>query len=250
MSIIVSSILIVAIGAISAWNFYISRSLSTDFESKLDADCYKRFHRSGRFKNLQLIVVMLCMGATIIFYNEWVESLEKENMTLKQSKDSAEMRFRDVLEIQEKLAAELQQLNKAALEKSVLLENNNAQKATEAHKTELEDIYNPEEQLIGNESKIDGLKKRFENILVIHLFLKKCEKTGSDDFFIIMASLSQEMASINAPGRLQHDIITAAQGSYKEIYAKSDCSDKQTDSLITQYNDYIKVLSTNALTQQ
>jgi hypothetical protein len=53
------------------------------------------------------------------------------------------------------------------------------------------------------------------------------------------------MASINAPGRMQYDILSAAKGSYTEIYSGSPCDGKEVDALLIQYNNYIKLLTTN-----
>jgi hypothetical protein len=112
----------------------------------------------------------------------------------------------------------------------------------------IEDIYNPEKVSGDNQSAMDDIKKRYEDILVIHMFLKKCARVGAGDYAIITSALAQEMASVNAPGRMQYDILTAAQGSYKEIYAQSPCRGQQVDMLDTQYKDYVKKLAANLST--
>jgi hypothetical protein len=109
----------------------------------------------------------------------------------------------------------------------------------------VESLYNPEESASGNQALLDGLKKRYEEILVTFFFLKKCNKINPTDFHVIVSALSQEMASINAPGRLEHDIVTAAQGSYKEMYSQTACNSQTIDSLYTQYSAYIASLANN-----
>jgi len=109
----------------------------------------------------------------------------------------------------------------------------------------IDDVYNPEKKGNDAQSDMDAIKKRYEDILVVYMFLKKCDKVKPEDFNTITAALAQEMASVNAPGRLQYDILTAAKGSYKEIYAGSPCNSKDIEALNTQYNDYLKALSSN-----
>ena len=64
---------------------------------------------------------------------------------------------------------------------------------------------------------MDAIKKRYEGLLVNYLFLKKCGLINAQDYHTIISALAQEMASVNAPGRLEHDIQTAANGSYEYI---------------------------------
>jgi hypothetical protein len=109
----------------------------------------------------------------------------------------------------------------------------------------MESLYNPESSANNSQAIMDGLKKRYEEILVTYFFLKKCNKISPNDFHIIISALSQEMASINAPGRLQHDIVTAAQGSYKEMYSQTACNSQTVDGLYTQYSAFITSLSNN-----
>jgi len=112
-------------------------------------------------------------------------------------------------------------------------------------KQDVTDVYSPESKSNDKESSIDAIKKRYEDILVTHMFLKKCGRVSASDYPIITAALAQEMASLNAPGRLQYDIQTAAEGSYNELYARTSCEGSGIEALNEQYNDYIKALSKN-----
>ena len=109
----------------------------------------------------------------------------------------------------------------------------------------VENLYNPEQSTYSNQSSMDALKKRYEEILVTYFFLKKCNRNDALDFHIITSALSQEMASVNAPGRLQHDIVTAAQGSYREMYYNTPCDSQIVEALSKQYKAYIASLSVN-----
>ena len=107
----------------------------------------------------------------------------------------------------------------------------------------MEDIYNPERASNDPTSNMDNIKKRYEDILVIYMFLNKCGKVNAADYNIITSSLQQELVSAQAPPRLQNDIFTAANGSYKEIYSQSSCTGPEVPGLYNQYTDFIKVLS-------
>lgn len=109
----------------------------------------------------------------------------------------------------------------------------------------LSDIYNPEELSNDQQSAIDAIKKRYEGLLVNYLFLKQCGMIDARDYHAIISTLAGEMASVNAPGRLEHDIMTAARGSYHEMYAGSDCKGPETANLHAQYSSYIKTISDN-----
>ena len=111
----------------------------------------------------------------------------------------------------------------------------------------IEALYNPEKNQSDPQSTMDDIKKRYEDILVIHLFLKKCKKIQPDDFNIISYAMSQEMAGVQAPEKLHADIMSAAQGAYNEIYAKSSCDSGGVIELNKQYNNYIKTLEENFL---
>ncbi len=92
----------------------------------------------------------------------------------------------------------------------------------------------------------DSLKRRYEGLLVSYKFLKKCKQTKPEDFHIINSAMMQEIASVNAPGRLQYDILTAANGSYTEIYAASRCDQAGTKSLAENFRKYIDNLTAHA----
>lgn len=109
--------------------------------------------------------------------------------------------------------------------------------------TMIEDVFNPESASDDVRARLDALKKNTEAILVTHLYLKRCGIAAESDFHILMSGLAREMASINAPGRLQHDILTAAKGSYMEIYAKTECSNANIESLLLGYRDYLQAVS-------
>lgn len=107
----------------------------------------------------------------------------------------------------------------------------------------INELYNPEANGKNTQAVLDNLKKRYESALVTYFFLRRCKETDPGDYHIIVSALAQEMASVDAPGRLLDDTVKAAQGSYREVYAKSSCKDAKP--LAKPYADYIKKLAAN-----
>jgi hypothetical protein len=93
------------------------------------------------------------------------------------------------------------------------------------------------------EQRLNTLKKQYEDVLVLHFFLTKCGKSTVQDFHTINSNLSQDMATINAPGRLQYDIMTAAKGSYDAIYASTSCEGEQAEASEKAFRTYIEQLA-------
>ncbi len=93
------------------------------------------------------------------------------------------------------------------------------------------------------ERKLNALKKQYEDALVLHFFLAKCGKSGVEDYHTINSNLSQDMATLNAPGRLQYDVMTAAKGSYESIYAHTPCDGPQADASAEAFRSYIATLT-------
>jgi hypothetical protein len=104
----------------------------------------------------------------------------------------------------------------------------------------IEGLYNPEESGTGQQATLDRIKKRYEELLVNNMFMKKCGKAQPTDIHVIISALGQEMASVNAPGRLQYDILTAARGSFEEMYSQSPCDTEAANASSEHYRQYIQ----------
>lgn len=122
-----------------------------------------------------------------------------------------------------------------------------AETAPAPEQSMIERVYNPErtEALTSEQSVMDDIKKRYEDILVLYLFMTKCGRAQPTDYNVITSALAQEMASVNAPSRLHNDIVESARGSYQEIYSESSCQGEGIDSLQTQYSNYVSTLQSN-----
>lgn len=110
-------------------------------------------------------------------------------------------------------------------------------------------VYNPEQNndLNDPQTQIDDIKKRYEGILVLHMYMLRCQNGSSEDYGVITSSLAQEISDVNAPGKTYNDIIMSAQGSYEEVYSKSVCNDPGMPELKQQYSNYIMTLKQNFL---
>ncbi len=152
-----------------------------------------------------------------------------------------------MLEAQEKRLAVLQADNAALTEKlnakpaiSCLSPLPPPPPVEEPAKNEVQAVLEPPPQQVDDyQTKIDTLKKRYEDVLVTYFVLRKCERVNATDYHIVTSALSQEMASLNAPGRLQYDILTSAQGSYNELYSGNSCDAYTLEPLQAKYKTFI-----------
>ena len=179
----------------------------------------------GRLQNAQQALDTL--NANTAAQNAQMESLQK-------ARDEANAQ-------QAQMKTELEKAQKVASSQKIYYPP--AQAGAPGATSALDDLYNPEDSGNGKQAGLDRLKKHYEEILVNNMFMNKCGMAKPTDIHIIISALSQEMASINAPGRLQYDILTSARGSYNEMYAKSPCDAPQTAALAAQYAKYIDSIS-------
>ena len=257
----------VILGSFAWWHVRENRQLIQAWRRDLTAESAERMERFAWSRTAQLLFVLICCMLAIIIYDQRVNEANRESVSLNQKYEQA---------LQSKAAAQPQTLPQsqvtplqrpaapaaaqAAPQQRPVAPPGNyypplvtgsppAQPApaqtppAASPRPTVDDVYNPEKKGTGNESVMDGIKKRYENILVTYMFLKQCNKAGANDYPIITSALAQEMASVNAPGRMQADIVTAAQGSYKEMYSRSRCDDPGITTLVTQYTAYVKALS-------
>lgn len=107
--------------------------------------------------------------------------------------------------------------------------------------TPLQEVLDPQNG--DTQTQIDTIKKRYEEILVTYFVLRACEEVAPTDYHVIISALAQEMASVNAPGRLQYDILTSAQGSYKELYSDNACEAATIAPLQEKYKIFITAIT-------
>ncbi len=118
-------------------------------------------------------------------------------------------------------------------------------KPASQQKNPILDVYGTGDIADDKRAAMDEIKQRYEEILVTYFYLRRCSMASTLDYHVIISALAQEMASVNAPGRLQYDVLTAAKGSYREMYLKTKCPADTNDALLLRYTDYINSISKN-----
>ena len=176
-------------------------------------------------KNIVWLLVLFCMavagGFLVMRYEEALRNSQKKA-------DEATRQFNYASDYIQQLETDLEILRT---------------KLTEYEKPlpadDVASVYNPEAAQLSSQAKMDEMKKRYEDILVTYFTLHKCTDISPLDYHVIVSALAQDMASVNAPGRLQFEILTSAQGSYKELYSGNTCDAKTIDPLKEQFRSYI-----------
>lgn len=227
------------ITAVSAyWHIKENNYLSRQWREHFDDHSAQWLIRFAWSRSVQLLLALACCTAIIIAY-DW--QLGETRSSLEESLKHASEQEQELADIDIDIQKSTDEQRKPMPEPPPV--------SAPIRPSPMEEVYNPEETTTGSQSAMDGLKKRYEEILVSYFFLKRCDKIPASDYHIIISALSQEMASINAPGRLQYDILTAAQGSYKEMYTRNACDSDDVAVLHRQYGDYISALSKNFAAQ-
>lgn len=88
--------------------------------------------------------------------------------------------------------------------------------------------------------RLNALKTEFESLFVTYQYLKTCGATEADDYHLLNSALMHRISSLNAAGRVQYDILTAAKGTYAEIYARSECDVTTLPDMQKKFRDYIE----------
>ncbi len=110
-------------------------------------------------------------------------------------------------------------------------------------KNSIQDVFGDDSNAHDTNSITDNIKHRYEELMVNYFLMDKCGKASNQDYQIIMSVLQKEIADAHVPARLKDDILTAAKGSYDELYSHSDCADPAIANLAAQYHNYISNLS-------
>lgn len=119
---------------------------------------------------------------------------------------------------------------------------NAAQQETSLSSPALNNIahtYTPASGLEENTEQINQLKANFESLFVTYQYLAKCGLAEEADYHLLNSALVHQMSSLNAPGRIQYDILTAAQGTYDEIYSRSTCDTPDISTMQEQFRNYL-----------
>ena len=221
------------------WHVQENRKLAQHWKDSLDAMQSLWLTRFAWSRSIQLFLVFACAALMIIFYSIKLDNAQDKVTELSARKSLATANHQQPYypaTITQPAASTPPPATAAIHQPSVAIPEPAATK-----QPSMADVYSTDDN--DAQSAMDTLKQRYEDMLVIHFFLDRCGKIDKNDYYIIMAALGQEMAAINASGRMQHDVLTAAQGSYNEMYAKSPCDSVDLTALIAQYKNYVQALS-------
>jgi len=238
------------------WHVRENRRLTRKWQSDLDEATAKQLVRFAWVRTAQLLYAIACASAVILVY-DWQLAESQQAVKTVPVPEAAHQ------EPAKTIPAKVQPKPLQAKPKPAALPVSNSYypplvaqpapariqapppAAAKAAPATVDDVYNPEKKSGGNEAAMDGIKKRYEDILVTYLFLKKCGRASDNDYSVIAAAMDREIAAAGAPARLPSDIIASAQGSYNEMYAKSSCDGEEVGTLSEQYTTYVKALSDN-----
>jgi hypothetical protein len=227
------------------WHFRENKELASQWHKNLGEEPAQWLIRFAWSRTVQLLSTLICCVLVIIVY-DWQLSEARHAIYTSRAKEVAEAKQREL----EKTMIKPEQPQNIPASSTPLQTTGNSlptqlpmPQINSAGADTLDEIYNPESQSDNKQSTMDSIKKRYEDMLVTYFFLRKCNKADPADYHIIISALSQEMASVNAPGRMQNDILVSAQGSYKEMYEQSRCQDAGVNALSAQYSNYISNLS-------
>lgn len=90
----------------------------------------------------------------------------------------------------------------------------------------------------------DLLKQRYETWIITFYYLKKCNKVTDQDLSTIMTSLRKELATAKADNNVEANIVSAANGSYQEMYSEIPCDDAHINATKAGYDSTMQRIVT------
>lgn len=116
----------------------------------------------------------------------------------------------------------------------------------EPETTVILDLFTSDAELTSDQS-LDAIKKRYENALTGAYMLSHCERTNKEEMKILLAALRDDIVDYQSqtgnsdlnPQELYEKIVSAAEGSYQMIYAKTPCDAPEITALEHQYASFV-----------
>jgi len=213
-------------------NNHIRDNLKKKYESDTSRQII-RFHWS---RSIQLISIMGFSFILIALYDYRARELSNRIETLenKENYNAGDIAIRDQenFEIQKNYYPPLIPDNQS-----------NINTADSAGRNNIADIFDIRKTPDNKVTTIDDIKTRYEDLLVTYFLMQKCGKASENDYNLIIASMQKEIVALQAPIRLQYDTLTAAKGSYEELYSNNDCAKSNLVDTETQFRSYINALT-------
>ncbi len=235
--IIMWSLLIIIFCVVLALHILENRRIKTDLQKKCTDEIIKRITRFSWLRSVQLFLMMGFFFILTALYDWRVRDITEQLETLQ-----------DVISINSKIDSEQQDEQNLDNRKNYyppiittddVDEENSSESTT---KNTIQDIFGVKKSSYDSKNTIDSIKSRYEELLVTHFLMEKCQKTRDSDYKLIISALQKEITALQAPVRLQDDTLVAAKGSYEELYSQNDCLKSDLQATEDQYNAYISSL--------
>ncbi|MEZ5691485.1 MAG: hypothetical protein R3D71_07465 [Rickettsiales bacterium] len=221
-----------------------------------DIEPIKSLFNSQSVKSLSIIFLSFLI---IGLYDWQLKTLQNQVIKLKSKQEITNISYNeaiDELQTYKKQYDELLNKYKTIIDGKVSTNNTHNNNTTvkvadnKPKQPDIQDIFgqdsNGYSELSENDkikTSIDKVKIYYEELLVTHFFLKKCGKTNDDNYNLIFRALQKDLQSLNTSFDIQNDILTAAVGSYQELYSENECLPDTVNGIYKQYNEYMKDIS-------
>jgi len=92
-----------------------------------------------------------------------------------------------------------------------------------------------------DKDELEDIKSYYTDVFVNYYVMRKCQKTGTDDIFIINSALTREIGLNNIPLNTRDDIIQNAKTAYLKKFSNVECRQINSNykDIINNYNNYI-----------
>ncbi len=214
------------------FHFTEKKRLKSYIKNKYHPDLTKEISFFFTYQTIYLLFIIIISIMVITFYS-W-RLTDTNNKLLQLQNNALITKTIETEQLENKNTTALAPAPENTTNTTVAISKNSAQST-------IEEVFNSDQKPDIN-SAIDNIKRRYEELLVNYFFLQKCGKTTEKDYQIIFQSLQKEAIPLHAPERLQYDVLTAAKGSYDELYSKNECIAPNVESSYKQFNDYIILL--------
>lgn len=233
------SLLITVFCAIFALHIWNDKQLKRKLKKKYNAELIRGILDSQRLSIISFFSIIAVLFIVIAGYDSQLRKLEKQLEELEEV-----ISINEIIEAEQKpvpngVPAEISDEDKYY---PPIMDNNASDEPAPVElksQNTIQDIFGDDH----SQKSISDIKTRYEELLATYLLMEKCGKAGQNDYTIIMTSLQKEINAIQAPVRLQNDTLSAAKGSYEELYSSTDCSKPSLKDTEKQYNSYIQSLS-------
>jgi hypothetical protein len=210
-----------------------------DLQKKLGSELAREIIRSYWIRSVQLFVIMVFSFILIAFY-DWQLRNSKEQLESLQSE--IEINASKALNQQSEITKDEQKDYYPPIIEGTDQGDDESSNASE--KNSIQDIFDIKKGThTDSKNTADAIKTRYEELLVTYFLLRKCGKSSDSDYQSIISLLQKEIIASQAPSRLQYDTLTAAKGSYEELYSLNDCTKSDLETMTNQFDSYIKNLS-------